>query len=69
MYFLGQICLKLVFQKIALLHVSMAITYYIKLIRKVANRHDNVSVSLLRLVAEAIRNAVNIYFAKNLPLT
>ena len=60
---------KLVLQKIALFHVSMVITYYIKLIRMVANRHDNISVSFLLLVVETTRNAVNIYFAKNLPLT
>ena len=45
----------------------MVITYYINLIRKVANRHSNTSVSILLLVAETIRNAVNIYFAKTLP--
>ena len=61
--FLDQIPPKLIFQKIALLHVSMVITYYINLIHKVANRHNNTSVSILLLVAEVIRNAVNIYFA------
>ena len=39
----------------------------IKLIPKVANRHNNISVSLLVLVTEAIRNAVK-DFAKKLPL-
>ena len=43
----------------------MVITHYIKLIREVANRHDNISVSLLLLVVGTIKNAVNIYFAKN----
>ena len=47
----------------------MVITYYINLIWKVANRHNNTSVSILLLIAEAIKNAVNIYFAKNLPLS
>ena len=59
----------LVFQKIALLQVPVVITYYGKLIRKMANRHNHISVSLLLLVAETIRNTVNIYFANNLPLT
>ena len=61
-----QVCPKLVFQKIALLFVSMVITYFINLIRKVANRHNNTSVSILLLVAETIRNAENIYFAKRI---
>ena len=47
----------------------MVITYYGKLIRKMANRHNHISVSLLLLVAQAIRNTVNIFFANNLPLT
>ena len=55
----------MVFQKIALLFVSMVITYFINLIRKVANRHNNTSVSIL-LVAETLRNADNIYFAKKI---
>ena len=56
-------------KKIALLHVSMVIIYYINLISKVAKRHINTLVSILPLVAETIRNAVNIYFGKKLPLT
>ena len=41
-WFLDQISPKLVFQKITLLHVSMVITHYIKLICKVANKEwDN----------------------------
>ena len=67
--FLDQICPKLVFQKIALLHVFMVITYYINPTRKMANRDNNTSVPILLLVAETIRNTVNIQFAKNLPLT
>ena len=48
---------------------ACVIIYYIKLMRKVANRHDNILVSVLLLVAETIRNAVNICFEKKLPLT
>ena len=44
----------------------MVITYFINLIRKVVNRHNNTSVSILLLVAETIRNAENIYFAKKI---
>ena len=54
-WFLDQICPKLVFQKITLLHVSMVITHYIKLICKVANRRNIISVFLLILVTETIR--------------
>ena len=47
----------------------MVITYYINPTRKMANRGNNTSVPILFLVAETIRNTVNIQFAKNLPLT
>ena len=39
-------------RKIALLHASMVITYYIKLFRTEADRHNVILMSLLLLVAE-----------------
>ena len=40
--------------KIALLHASMVVTYYIKLFQMGANRHNGILMSLLLLVAETI---------------
>ena len=40
--------------KIALLHASMVVTYYIKLFQVGANRHNNILMPLLLLVAETI---------------
>ena len=40
--------------KIALSHASMVVTYYIKLFRMGANRHNGILMSLLLLVAETI---------------
>ena len=65
---MDQICQKLEFQKSALLLVFMVITYYIKFIAKVANRHNNILVSLLILVTETIRNAVKYLFCKKFTL-
>ena len=44
--------------KIALLHVSMLVTYYIKLFWMGANRHNTTLISLLLLVAKT-KNSVN----------
>ena len=46
----------------------MVITYYIKLIAKVANRHNNILVSLLILVTEMTRTAVKYLFCKKFTL-
>ena len=43
-------------RKIALSRASMVITYYIKLFRTGADRHNGILMSLLLLVAEAIIN-------------
>ena len=40
--------------KIALLRASMVVTYYIKLFRTGANRHNSILMSLLLLVSETI---------------
>ena len=40
--------------KIALMHASMVVTYYIKLFRTGAERHNGILMSLLLLVAETI---------------
>ena len=40
--------------KIALLRASMVVTYYIKLFRTGADRHNGILMSLLFLVAETI---------------
>ena len=40
--------------KVALLHASMVVTYYIKLFRKGADRHNGILMSLL-LVVETIK--------------
>ena len=40
--------------KIALVHASMVVTYYIKLFRTRAERHNGILMSLLLLVAETI---------------
>ena len=42
--------------KIALLRASMVVTYYIKLFRTGADRHNGILMSLLLLVAETIRS-------------
>ena len=41
--------------KIALLHASMVITYYIKLFRTGADRYNGILMSLLLAVAETIK--------------
>ena len=56
--FFYQICSKKEFPvengKIALVRASMIVTYYIKLFRTGANRHNGILMSLLFLVAETI---------------
>ena len=42
--------------KIAIARASMVVTYYIKLFRTGADRHNGVLISLLLLVAETINN-------------
>ena len=44
--------------KIALLHVSMVVTYYVKLFRTGTDRHNGILMSLLLLVTETIKNIV-----------
>ena len=43
------------FAKIALLRAPMVVTYYIKLFRTGADRHNGILMSLLLLVAETIK--------------
>ena len=56
--FLNQIYPKRIFpvenRKIALLHASMAVTYYVQLFRTMVERQNSILMSLLLLVAEAI---------------
>ena len=47
--------------KIALLRASMVVTYYIKLFRTGADRHNSILMSLLLLVAETIIVLLKIY--------
>ena len=49
--------------KIALLHASMVVTYFIKLFRTGADRHSGILMSLLLLVAKTITLCLCIYFA------
>ena len=42
--------------KIALVRASMVVTYYIKVFRTGADRHNNILMSFLLLVAETIKN-------------
>ena len=44
--------------KIAFLRVSMVVTYYIKLLRAGAGRHNGILMSLLLLVAETNREKI-----------
>ena len=57
-FFFDQTCPKREFPvengKIALVHASMVVTYYIKLLRTGANRHNGILMSSLLLVAETI---------------
>ena len=46
-------------RKIALVHASMVVTYYIKHFRTGADRHNRILMSLLLLVAEAINYSPN----------
>ena len=45
--------------KIALARASVVVTYYIKIFRTRADRHNGVLMSLLHLFAEATRNAAH----------
>ena len=47
-------------EKIALVHASMVVTYYIKLFRTGVDRRNGILMSLLLLVAETIRKFLNI---------
>ena len=40
--------------KIALVHASMVVTYYVKLLLTGANKHNGILMSLLLLVAETV---------------
>ena len=57
--FFDQICPKKIFpvenRKIALVLAFMVVTYYIKLYRTGADRHNGVLMSLLLLVAETMK--------------
>ena len=46
-------------EKIALVRASMVITFYIKLFRTGADKHNGILMSLLLLVAETIRKFLN----------
>ena len=56
---MDQICPKRVFpvenRKIAFVRAPMVVTYYVKLFCMGADRHNNISISLLLLFAETIR--------------
>ena len=45
--------------KITLLRASMVVTYYIKLFRTGADRHNSILMSLLLLVAETIKRSIS----------
>ena len=49
-------------RKIALLRASMVVTYYIKLFRTGANRHNGILMSLVHLVAEVKRSSTKDVF-------
>ena len=59
-FYFDQICPETVFQvgneKNALLHGSIVVTYYIKLFRTGADRHNVILMSLLLLFSETIKN-------------
>ena len=61
---LHQICPKRVFPvvngKVALVRGSMIVTYYIKLLLTVAERHNSILMSFLLLVAETMKWAVQL---------
>ena len=61
---LHQICPKRVFPvvngKVALVRGSMIVTYYIKLLLTVAERHNSILMSFLLLVAETMKWAVGL---------
>ena len=61
---LHQICPKRVFPvvngKVALVRGSMIVTYYIKLLLTVAERHNSILMSFLLLVAETMKWAVRL---------
>ena len=63
--FLDEIYPKSVFpvenRKIALLRVSMVVTYYTKTFRTGTDRHNGILMSLLLLVAETTRKNINSY--------
>ena len=61
---LHQICPKRVFPvvngKVALVRGSMIVSYYIKLLLTVAERHNSILMSFLLLVAETMKWAVRL---------
>ena len=61
---LHQICPKRLFPvvngKVALVRGSMIVTYYIKLLLTVAERHNSILMSFLLLVAETMKWAVRL---------